>query len=148
MILKYKKPYAEGEFDTETIELIALPARPIKYERHPILCITEGKNSMNFQIGELDFGSLEDENAMAKEIERRWNLVRDLEQKEPDDSIIISADKIKEIMQHPELIKEIMDQIIHEGAEMAEREYQKLLSQVGKPCGDGFYGLIEKGEKQ
>ncbi len=70
------------------------------------------------------------------------------EQKEPIDSIIISADKIKEIMQHPELIREIMDQIIHEGAEMAEREYQKLLSQVGKPCGDGFYSLIKKGEKQ
>lgn len=77
MKLNYKKHYAEGEFDTETIELVALPARPAKYERHPLLCITEGENCMNFQIAFLDFGSLEDENAMAKEIARRWNLAKE-----------------------------------------------------------------------
>ena len=41
-----------------------------------LICITEGENCMNFQIAFLDFGSLEDENAMAKEIERRWNLAK------------------------------------------------------------------------
>ena len=145
MILKYKKPYAEGEFDTETIELIALPARPIKYERHPILCITEGKYSMNYQIGELDFGSLEDENAMAKEIERRWNLVKDQEQREPDGCVPIPCDTIKEIMQHPELVKEIMEQTIREGIERQKQEYLELLDQISKPCGDGFFNLIKGG---
>lgn len=76
MKLDYKKYYAEGEFDMDTIELVALPARPVKGERHPLICITEGENCMNFQIAFLDFGSLEDENAMAKEIERRWNLAK------------------------------------------------------------------------
>lgn len=76
MNLNYNKPYANGEFDTDTIELVALAARPIKGERHPILCITEGEYSMNFQIGSLNFGSVEDENAMAKEIARRWNLAK------------------------------------------------------------------------
>lgn len=76
MKLNYNKHYAEGEFDMDTIELVALPARPVKGERHPLICITEGKNCMNFQIAFLDFGSLEDENAMAKEIEKRWNLAK------------------------------------------------------------------------
>lgn len=76
MNLNYNKPYANGEFDMDTIELVALPARPSKHERHPRICITEGEYCMNYQIAFLDFGSLEDENAMAKEIERRWNLAK------------------------------------------------------------------------
>lgn len=76
MKLEYNKPYAKGEFDMDTIELVALPARPVKGERHPIICITEGQYSMNFMIAFLEFGSTEDENAMAKEIERRWNLAK------------------------------------------------------------------------
>jgi hypothetical protein len=76
MNLNYNKPYANGEFETDTIELVAVVANPIKGERHPILCITEGANCMNFQIGTLDFSSVEYENAMAKEIARRWNLAK------------------------------------------------------------------------
>jgi hypothetical protein len=76
MNLNYNKEYAHGKFDTDTIELVALVARPIKGERHPIICITEGEYYMNFQIGSLNFGSVEDENAMAKEIARRWNLAK------------------------------------------------------------------------
>ena len=83
MKLTYKKQYAEVEFDMDTIELLDLPARPVKGERHPLLCITEGKNCMNFQIAILDFGSLEDENAMAKEIARRWNLAKKGDEKKP-----------------------------------------------------------------
>lgn len=76
MKLNYNKPYAEGEFDMDTIELVALPARLSKGERHPLICITEGEHFMNLQIAFLDFGSIEDENAMAKEIARRWNLAK------------------------------------------------------------------------
>ena len=76
MNLKYNKPYAHGKFDIDTIELVALVAMPIKGERHPRICITEGEYCMNFQIGSLNFGSVEDENAMAKEIARRWNLAK------------------------------------------------------------------------
>ena len=59
MKLNYNKHYAEGEFDMDTIELVALPARPSKHERHPLICITEGEHCMNFQIAFLDFGSLD-----------------------------------------------------------------------------------------
>lgn len=76
MNLTYNKPYAHGEFDIDTIELVAIVAMPSKGERHPTISITEGEYSMNFGIGTLNFGSIDDENAMAKEIARRWNLAK------------------------------------------------------------------------
>ncbi|MBQ7210784.1 MAG: hypothetical protein IJS05_07820 [Paludibacteraceae bacterium] len=70
MKLKLKWKYAEGEFDTKTVQLIGLPARPLKNENNAEIAI---KDSWNFSFAEIDLGDVESSNAFAKEIVRRWN---------------------------------------------------------------------------
>lgn len=70
MILKLKWKYAEGEFDTKTVQLIDLPARPIKGESDAEIAIKDG---WNFSFAEIHLGDLESSNAFAEEIVRRWN---------------------------------------------------------------------------
>lgn len=70
MILKLKWKYAKGEFDTKTVQLIDLPARPIKGEMDAEIAIKDG---WNFSFAEIDLGDVESSNAFAKELVRRWN---------------------------------------------------------------------------
>lgn len=70
MILKLKWKYAQGEFDTKTIELIDLPAREIKNEVNAEIAIND---SMNFVFADIHLGNRESSNAFAKELVRRWN---------------------------------------------------------------------------
>lgn len=70
MLLKLKWKYAQGEFDTKTVQLIDLPAREVKHEKDAEIAI---KDSWNFSFAEIDLGDLESSNALAKELVRRWN---------------------------------------------------------------------------
>ena len=70
MKLKLRWKYAEGEFDTKTVRLIDLPARPVKNEKNAEIAI---KDSWNFSFAEIDLGDVESSNAFAKELVRRWN---------------------------------------------------------------------------
>lgn len=70
MILKLKWIYAEGEFDTKTIQMVDIPARPIRGERNADIAIKDG---WNYSIAEIRLGDVESSNAFAKELVRRWN---------------------------------------------------------------------------
>lgn len=70
MLLKLKWKYAQGEFDTKTVQLIELPAREVKHEKDAEIAI---KDSWNFAFAEIHLGDLESSNAFAKELVRRWN---------------------------------------------------------------------------
>lgn len=70
MKLKLRWKYAKGEFDTKTVQLIDIPARPIKGERDAEIAIKDG---CNFSFAEIQLGDVESSNAFAKEIVRRWN---------------------------------------------------------------------------
>lgn len=70
MILKLKWKYAQGEFDTKTVELIDLPARKVKNELDAEIAIKDG---WNFVFAEIHLGDQEFSNAFAKELVRRWN---------------------------------------------------------------------------
>lgn len=70
MILKLRWKYAEGEFDTKTVQLIDLPARPVKNETNAEIAIKDG---WNFSFAEIKLGDAESSNAFAKELVRRWN---------------------------------------------------------------------------
>lgn len=70
MILKLKWKYAEGEFDTKTIQMVDIPARPIRGERNADIAIKDG---WNYSIAEIRLGDVESSNAFAKELVRRWN---------------------------------------------------------------------------
>ena len=70
MKLKLKRKYAEGQFDTNIVQLSVLPARPIKGERDAEIAIKDG---WNFSFAEIHLGDVESSNAFAKELVRRWN---------------------------------------------------------------------------
>ena len=70
MILKLKWKYAEGEFDTKTIQMVDIPARPIRGERNAAIAINDG---WNYAIAEIRLGDVESSNAFAEELVRRWN---------------------------------------------------------------------------
>ena len=70
MILKLKWKYASGEFDTKTIPMVDIPARPTRGEKNAEICLADG---MNFSIAEIHLGDAESSNAFAKELVRRWN---------------------------------------------------------------------------
>jgi len=70
MKLKLKWKYAEGEFDTKTMQMIDIPARPTRGEKDAEIAIKDG---MNFSFAEIHLGNAESSNAFAKEIVRRWN---------------------------------------------------------------------------
>ena len=90
--------------------------------------------------------TMDDIDRELEEYKKKLEEKEEQEQKEQDDCVPIPVDTIKEIMQHPELIKELMEETIREGIEKQKQGYLKLLDQVGKPCGDGFYSLIKKGD--
>ena len=70
MLLKLKSKYAHGNFDTKTIQMVDLPARPTMGEKDAEIAIKDG---MNFSIAEIHLGDAESSNAFAKELVRRWN---------------------------------------------------------------------------
>lgn len=75
--IKLRWKYAEGDFDTKTIELISLPAIEVKFEKDATISIqtrTEsGKPGWNLAIAEIHIGDRESSNALAAEIVRRFN---------------------------------------------------------------------------
>lgn len=72
MKLTLKWSYAQGDFDTKDVELVAIVGQKPKCERSANIAI---RDEMNFCIGSIDLGAtqLEDANALAKEIVRRFN---------------------------------------------------------------------------
>ena len=68
MKLKLKWKYAEGEFDTKTVQMVDIPARGILGEFDAEICIKDG---YNLSIAEIHLGHCESSNALAKEIVRR-----------------------------------------------------------------------------
>ena len=72
MKLTLKWSYAHGDFDTKDVELVAIAGKKSKYERSADIAIKDG---MNYCIGSIDLGAtqLEDANALAEEIVRRFN---------------------------------------------------------------------------
>lgn len=77
MEIKLKWRYAEGTFDTKTMELISLPARAAKHEKDAEICIQtyneNGSKGWNLSIAEIHLGDIESSNALAAEIVRRFN---------------------------------------------------------------------------
>lgn len=72
--IKLNWAYAKGEFDTDTLKLICIPARGKRVlgpdELDAELCIKDG---MNYQIAEIHLGDVESSNVLCNEIARRWN---------------------------------------------------------------------------
>lgn len=72
--IKLNWSYAKGEFDTDTMKLICLPARGKRAfgrdELDAELCIKDG---MNYQIAEIHLGDVESSNILCEEIVRRFN---------------------------------------------------------------------------
>lgn len=72
--LKLKWKTAQGEFDTDTLKFICLPARGKRCfgpdEMDAELCIKDG---MNYSIAEIHLGDVESSNILCEEIARRWN---------------------------------------------------------------------------
>ena len=72
--IKLNWAYAKGELDTDTLELVCIPARGKRVfgpdELDAELCIKDG---MNYQIAEIHLGDVESSNVLCKEIARRWN---------------------------------------------------------------------------
>lgn len=67
-----KWEYAEGNFDTKDVVLVAIEGREVRGERCADIAIKDG---MNFCIGSIDLGrtQLKDANILAEEIVRRFN---------------------------------------------------------------------------
>ncbi len=70
MILELKWKYASGNFDTKTIQMVDIPARPTRGERDAEIAL---KDNWNYGIAEIHLGTVESSNAFAKELVRRWN---------------------------------------------------------------------------
>lgn len=70
MILQLKWKYASGTFDTKTIQMVDIPARPHRGENDAEICLKDG---MNYAIAQIYLGDAESTNALAKELVRRWN---------------------------------------------------------------------------
>ena len=72
--IKLNWAYAKGELDTDTLDLVCIPARGRRVfgpdELDAELCIKDG---MNYQIAEIHLGDVESSNILCKEIARRWN---------------------------------------------------------------------------
>ena len=62
--------YAEGEFDTKTVKMVSIPARPYRGEKDAEICLSDGHN---LSIAEIHLGVAESSNAFAEELVRRWN---------------------------------------------------------------------------
>ena len=80
-----------------------------------------------------------------RKYEKRLN---DEEHRGSDYGVFVPSDIVKEIMQHPDMAKELMEKIIREGMEFQAQRYNELLDQIGKPCGDGFFNLIKEGGEE
>lgn len=74
MKIKMNWKYAKGEFDTDTVKMLCIPARGRREfgsdEIDASLCIGSG---MNLAIAEIHTGNVDSSNALCKEIVRRWN---------------------------------------------------------------------------
>lgn len=74
MKIKMNWKYAKGEFDTDTVKMLCIPARGKRAfgsdEEDSSLCIKDG---MNFAIAEIHTGDVDSSNALCEEIARRWN---------------------------------------------------------------------------
>lgn len=72
MKLTLKWVYAKGDFDTKDVVLVAIKGQEVKGEQRADIAIKDG---MNFCIGSIYLGGtqLEDANALAEEIVRRFN---------------------------------------------------------------------------
>ena len=70
MELQLKWKYASGTFDTKTIQMVAISARPFRGEKDAEICLKDG---WNYAIAEIHLGDTESSNAFAKELVRRWN---------------------------------------------------------------------------
>ena len=70
MILELKWKYANGNFDTKTIKMIDIPARPTRFEKDAEIALQDG---WYYSIAEIHLGNAESSNAFAKELVRRWN---------------------------------------------------------------------------
>lgn len=72
MKLTLKWEYAEGELDTRTMVLVAIPGRGVRGERAAEIAVKDG---MNYVVGSIDLGctQVEDANRLAEEIVRRFN---------------------------------------------------------------------------
>lgn len=80
MKIKLDWQYAKGELDTDTLELLCLPARGKRSfgadEMDAELCIKDG---WNFTIADIHLGDVESSNILCKEIAKRWNEFKELE---------------------------------------------------------------------
>ena len=72
MKLTLKWEYTEGDFDTKDVVLVAIKGQEVRGEQSADIAIKDG---MNFRIGSIHLGrtQLEDANALAEEIVRRFN---------------------------------------------------------------------------
>lgn len=70
MKIKMNWKYAKGEFDTDTVQMLCIPAIEVKHEKDASLCIKDG---MNLEIAQIHTGDVDSSNALCKEIARRWN---------------------------------------------------------------------------
>lgn len=72
MKIKLKWKYAEGEFETKDITLVAIHGCRVKGERSAEIAIKDG---WNLSIGTVDMGAtqVEDANILVDEIVRRFN---------------------------------------------------------------------------
>lgn len=76
--IKLNWKYAHGELDTDTLNLVCIPARGKRAfgpdEVDAELCIKDG---MNFQIADIHMGDAQSSNILCAEIVRRWNEFED-----------------------------------------------------------------------
>ena len=75
MLLKLKWKYAQGEFDTKTVQLIDLPAREVKHEKDAEIAI---KDSWNFSFAESGKRNYtpEDVRKFMTQVEYMWDYER------------------------------------------------------------------------
>lgn len=74
MKIKMNWEYAKGEFDTDTVKMLCIPARGKREfgadEMDASLCVKDG---MNFAIAGIHTGDVDSSNALCEEFVRRWN---------------------------------------------------------------------------
>lgn len=82
MKIKLNWKYAKGEFDTNTVKMVCVPAFESKGEEDASLCIKDG---MNFSIADIHLGDRESSNALCEEIVKRWNEFEEWRECKDDD---------------------------------------------------------------
>lgn len=86
MKIKMNWEYAKGEFDTDTVKMLCIPARGKRVfgsdEEDSSLCIKDG---MNFAIAKIHTGDVDSSNALCEEIARRWNEFEEWHECKDDD---------------------------------------------------------------